>query len=103
MRARQDLGQDVEIALSLSGAPAPPAQRMRSDLQLLERVASADDRRMVVFLDEFQDVAGGRFGAPDIEATSLNRLRSRRWSVSGTRRLRLSFRTPDNRLCADIW
>lgn len=64
-RARQDLGDDLEVAISLDARATDPADRLRSALHLLERIAAADDRRLVVFLDEFQEITSGRFGGAE--------------------------------------
>src|SRR4051812_242697 len=50
-RARQDLGEDLEITFTPHLARADPGRALGTSLELLERIAAADDRRMVVFLD----------------------------------------------------
>lgn len=65
LRARQDLGEDVEIGLELGRAEQDPHNALETSLRLAQRLAERDGRRVVVFLDEFQDIAGGRFGDPD--------------------------------------
>jgi hypothetical protein len=68
IRAHQDLGDagiDLELPLIPHRAQASPAEALRTAAQLLGAIARADDRRMVVFLDEFQEIAGGRFGEAD--------------------------------------
>jgi hypothetical protein len=65
IRARQDLGTDIELALELAGAEQNPSGALLAALELSQRLAAADDRQVVVFLDEFQDVTGKRFGDVD--------------------------------------
>jgi uncharacterized protein len=68
IRAHQDLGDagiDLQLPLIPQRAQASPDDALRTAVQLLGVIAAADDRRMVVFLDEFQEIAGGRFGDPD--------------------------------------
>jgi hypothetical protein len=73
LRARQDLGEELEITIDLVRAEAEPLKALDSALRLAQRLAERDRRRVVVFLDEFQDIAGGRFGDPD---TLTRRVRS---------------------------
>src|SRR3954462_10363878 len=72
-RARADLGEDLEITISPHLAQADPGRALRAALELLERIAAADDRRLVVFFDEFQEITGGLFGDP---ATVTRQLRA---------------------------
>lgn len=65
LRARQDLGEDVEIGLELGRAEQDPHKAFEGALRLAQRLAERDGRRVVVFLDELQDIVGGRFGDPD--------------------------------------
>jgi uncharacterized protein len=62
-RARQDLGEGVEIALSV-GKARDLKRALAATWELAERIAAADDRRLVLFLDEFQEVASGFYGDP---------------------------------------
>jgi hypothetical protein len=82
LRARDDLGEDIEIALSLSLAERDPASALLAALALPQRLADADDRRVIVFLDEFQDIAGKRFGDPDIITRQLRAVLQRSMLVS---------------------
>ena len=67
-------GADVEIAFDLSLSEHDPRGAFEKALVLLQSVAEADQRHVVLFLDEFQEVAGLRhlFGDPD-EVTQLMR------------------------------
>src|SRR3954452_25485931 len=70
-RARADLGEDLEITFSPRLAQADPARALRTALELLERIAAADERRLVLFLDESQETAGGLFGSPAVATRQL--------------------------------
>src|SRR5918999_8652 len=69
VRARQDLGDGVEVVFEIGGsvAEAGSHERLRAALELGERLADRDGRRVVIFLDEFQEIAGAdkRFGPPE--------------------------------------
>ena len=69
VRARQDLGDGVEVVFEIGGsvAEARSHERLRAALELGERLADRDGRRVVIFLDEFQEVVGAdkRFGPPE--------------------------------------
>lgn len=85
IRAHQDLGAagiDLELPLIPHRAQASPADALRTAVQLLGAIASADERRMVVFLDEFQEIAGGRFGDPDTVTKMLRAVLQRSPSVA---------------------
>ena len=69
IRARQDLGEEIEITLDLARAEEDPANALDSALRLAQRLAERDEQRVVVFLDEFQDIATGRFG----DSTTITR------------------------------
>ncbi len=68
LRARQDLGDGVEVIfeVGLARQELNDHTRLREALELAERLAQRDERRVVLFLDEFQEVIGGdaRFGEP---------------------------------------
>ena len=81
-RARQDLGEDIEITLALSLAERDPASAMRAALALPQRLAEADDCRVVVFLDEFQDIASKRFGDSELITRQLRAVLQRSSGVS---------------------
>ncbi|MGE3775401.1 MAG: hypothetical protein AB7I32_20935, partial [Gammaproteobacteria bacterium] len=80
IRARQDLGDagiDLELTLLPRRAQASSAEALETALRLLGVIADADDRRMVVFLDEFQEISGGRFGDPDTVTKMLRAILQR--------------------------
>jgi uncharacterized protein len=56
-RLKAEFGDDIEIALSPGGGLRDPQHALRYALELPQRIALADDTRVIVFLDEFQEVA----------------------------------------------
>ena len=70
-----ELGEGVEIAVTPGLAARDPERALDLALELPERVAQADGRRMVLFFDEFQEVASARrpYGDPD---AVTNRMRA---------------------------
>jgi hypothetical protein len=66
IRARSDLGSELEIALDLRSARRQPDQALRAALRLAQRIAERDVRRTVIFLDEFQEITSGLYGDPDV-------------------------------------
>ena len=66
-KMQAELGQDVEIAFTPALAMRDPEGSLDYALTLLQRIAGADDKQLVVFFDEFQEVAHPRqpFGDPD--------------------------------------
>jgi uncharacterized protein len=64
-RAREDLGQDIEITLELSLAERDPQKALLTAIGLAQKLAVADRRRVIMFFDEFQDIGSKRFGDPD--------------------------------------
>ena len=67
VRARAELGEELDLAFRPGLAGQDPDRYLTYALELPQRIASADGRRLVVFFDEFQEVAAPRrpFGDPD--------------------------------------
>jgi DNA-binding transcriptional ArsR family regulator len=85
IRAHQDLGDagiDLELPLLPRRAQASPFNALQTAARLLGAIADADDRRMVVFLDEFQEITSGRFGDPDTVTKMLRAILQRSPSVA---------------------
>jgi hypothetical protein len=61
-RAREDLGPDIELSLEVSLAERDPLGALQAAVELAHELAGADERRVVLFFDEFQDIASRRFG-----------------------------------------
>jgi uncharacterized protein len=70
-----ELGEGVELALTPGRAAQDPERALDLALELPERVALADKRRLVLFFDEFQEVASARRPYGDPEAVT-NRIRA---------------------------
>lgn len=66
-KLRADLGNDVEIVLTPGLAARDPDRYLDYAFSLPQRVAELDDVHVVLFLDEFQEIAAARspFGDPD--------------------------------------
>lgn len=66
-KAAVELGVGLELALGLDGAPDEPYAALRASLELLEKIAAVDQRQLILFLDELQELAAphGRFGDAD--------------------------------------
>ena len=85
IRARQDLGDagvDLELALVPHRAQENPGRALRTALELLQAIAAADGRRMVLFLDEFQEVTTGLYGDADTVTRMLRGVLQRAPDVS---------------------
>ncbi|MEA2278757.1 MAG: uncharacterized protein QOC78_3717 [Solirubrobacteraceae bacterium] len=80
-RARQDLGDDLEIALTVSGR-GDERRALAVAWELAERIAAADDRRLVLFLDEFQEIASGLYGDPGVLTRQIRAVLQRSPHVS---------------------
>ena len=67
LRAKDELGEELEIAFRPGIADRDPARYLEYALELPNRIAQADDRHAIVFFDEFQEVANPRrpYGDPD--------------------------------------
>ena len=66
MRTQADLGDAVELALHPGRAAGDPGRSLRMALGLLQRIAERDGKRLVLFVDELQEIAdGGGYGDPD--------------------------------------
>jgi hypothetical protein len=62
-----ELGEAAELAFRPGLGARAPEHALASALELPQRIAAADDKRIILFLDEFQDLAapGHPFGDPD--------------------------------------
>ncbi|MGO9977134.1 MAG: AAA family ATPase [Solirubrobacteraceae bacterium] len=82
LRARQDLGEDIEITWTASQSRSDPGRALLTALELPQRIAVADNKRLVLFIDEFQEIASGIFGDPDVLTRQLRAVLQRSPSVS---------------------
>lgn len=67
MKSKTELGEEMEIAFTPNLARRDPERYLDYALALPGRIAEADDKRVIVFFDEFQEIAGQRapYGDPD--------------------------------------
>jgi len=68
VRLRQEFGDVVDLALAPGSRRPDPTRALASALDLLQAIAEADDRRVILFLDEFQEIAAPRkpYGEPRV-------------------------------------
>src|SRR3954451_12070586 len=80
----RELGEGAEIALTPGFAAQNPRRALDAALELPEAVAKADKKRLVLFFDEFQEVAAERkpYGDPDALTKRMRAIFQRRSSVS---------------------
>jgi hypothetical protein len=79
-----ELGEGVELALSPGRAALDPDRALDLALELPERVALADGKRLVLFFDEFQELASARrpYGDPDAVTNRMRAVFQRSTAVS---------------------
>ena len=79
-----ELGEGVELALTPGLAAQNPDKALDTALALPERLAKADSKRMILFIDEFQEVAAERkpYGDPDAVTKRMRAVFQRSTSVS---------------------
>jgi len=84
MKMRSQLGDAVELAVTPGLAARDPQRALADALELPQRVALADDRRCVVFFDEFQEIASSRrpYGDPDALTKRMRAIFQRSTQVS---------------------
>jgi hypothetical protein len=84
LRMVGELGDGVELALTPGLAAQDPERALDLALELPERVARADERRLVLLFDEFQEVASARrpYGDPDAVTNRMRAIFQRSTSVS---------------------
>jgi hypothetical protein len=73
LRLKSELGEAVEVAFEPSLARRDPDRRLDAALALLQRIAARDDRQLILFVDELQELSTGAYGDPD---RVMQRLRS---------------------------
>jgi uncharacterized protein len=79
-----ELGEGVELALTPGLAAQNPDRALDLALELPERVATADGRRLILFFDEFQELASARrpYGDPDAVTNRMRAVFQRSTAVS---------------------
>jgi hypothetical protein len=70
---RTHLGEDVELAWSTPSSDRPSRSGIGATITLAQSIAERDKKRIVLFFDEFQDIATSphRFGDPDLLSKQL--------------------------------
>ncbi len=79
-----ELGEGVELALTPGLAAQDPERALDLALELPERVARADGKRLILFFDEFQELASARrpYGDPDAVTNRMRAVFQRTEAVS---------------------
>ena len=65
LRVKSELGDAVEIALEPSRRRRDPLQDLSLALELPQRIAERDDRQLILFIDELQQLNSGAYGDPE--------------------------------------
>jgi hypothetical protein len=84
LKLKSQLGDAVEVAITPGFAASNPVHALELALELPERVAKADGRRLILFFDEFQEVASERrpYGDPDAVTKRMRSIFQRSSNVS---------------------
>ncbi len=84
LKLKGELGDGVELAITPGWAAQDPVRALDLALDLPERAARADRRRLVLFFDEFQELASERrpYGDPDLVTKRMRAAFQRSPSVS---------------------
>jgi hypothetical protein len=84
VKSKSELGEELEIAFTPELARRDPERYLDYALALPGRIAEADGRRVVVFFDEFQEIAGPRapYGDPDALTKRIRSIFQRSKGVS---------------------
>jgi uncharacterized protein len=83
-RMQGELGEEIEVAFTPHAADRDPDRYLDYALRLLQRVADADDKRLVLFIDEFQEIANPThpYGDPEAVAKRMRAILQRSNRVS---------------------
>jgi uncharacterized protein len=84
LKLKGQFGDAIEVAVTPGFAAQDPGRALDLALELPERVATADGRRLILFLDEFQEIASERrpYGDPDAVTKRMRAIFQRSSSVS---------------------
>jgi uncharacterized protein len=70
VKSKLELGEELEIAFTPNLARRDPNRFLDYALDLPGRIAKADGKRVIVFFDEFQEIAGSRAPYGDSDAVT---------------------------------
>jgi hypothetical protein len=65
LRVKSELGDAVEIALEPTRKLRDPLQELSLALELPQRIAERDERQLILFIDELQQLTSGAYGDPE--------------------------------------
>ncbi|HET9162489.1 MAG TPA: ATP-binding protein [Solirubrobacterales bacterium] len=65
LRVKSELGDAVEIAFEPTRKHRDPLQELSLALELPQRIAERDDRHLILFIDELQQLTSGAYGDPE--------------------------------------
>jgi len=65
LRVKSELGEAVEIALEPTRRRRDPLEELSVALALPQRIAECDDRHLILFIDELQQLTSGAYGDPE--------------------------------------
>jgi uncharacterized protein len=84
LKLQGQFGEAIEVAITPGWAARDPQRALDLALALPEQVALADGRRLVLFFDEFQELASARrpYGDPDAVTKRMRAVFQRSTSVS---------------------
>jgi uncharacterized protein len=84
LKLQGQFGEAIEVAITPGWAARDPQRALDLALALPEQVAVADGRRLVLFFDEFQELASARrpYGDPDAVTKRMRAVFQRSTSVS---------------------
>ena len=74
VKAKTELGDGVELALRPGLAARDPHGALLQALRMLQTIADRDDRPLVLFIDELQEIANGDYGAGSQLAKELREI-----------------------------
>jgi hypothetical protein len=79
MKLKGELGEEIEFMLRPGGASSDPDRFLKYALDIPQRIAETDQRQLIVFLDEFQEIAreSGPYGDPDVVTKRLRAVAQR--------------------------
>lgn len=72
-KVKADIGEELSFALETGWRRQNPLDALRRSIEVAQRLCVVDDNRLIVFIDEFQELAGPRhpFGDPDATTKAL--------------------------------